>query len=418
MKFKKFTALMLALLLTAALCAGCNGTSTAQDNTAQPDASEEVSPEVSAEPIKIGHIVDLTGTQAMTGEEAERALAFALKAMGGEIAGRSVEIIVGDAQDTADGAVDAARKMVEVDGVSVIFGPTQPAQKSAVAEYAKEAGIPVIFYNASALDLLEDNDWVVGAGGATPQLPTVMADYVYNTLHYTTVNTLSMDNEGFRSFIEPFVEYYQALGGTVVHQTWAPFGCDWTSYLLTMEDADAIIAWASGSDAISLWKCWYDMGISDTMPMIAPHHGGFTDYFVPAAVSSSSQEAADAMLGALAPMLYVYDIDTPENQAFVELWEEEYGSVPSNNLPGSCYQAFLLFKTAVESLDGNTDPEQLIQALFDTDVTGPEGRLYFEDSHAATKDVYITQVIQMEDGSYNNAIVTVYEQVPPTGLSQ
>ena len=260
MNAKKIFSLALALILVPALFTGCSEKTAADDNanaqstgtgstdagTEQPDDSGAPTAEVEKEPIKIGHIVDLTGTQAMTGMEAERALDFALKAMGGEIAGHPIEIIVGDAQDSTTGAVDAARKMVEVDGVSVIFGPTQPGQKSAVAEYAAEAEIPVIFYNASPSYLVDGNDWVVGAGGATPQLPTVMADYVYNTLGYTTVNTLSMDNVGFRSFIEPFVETYEGLGGTVVHRAWAPIGCpDWAPYLVSMEEADAIIAWAS-----------------------------------------------------------------------------------------------------------------------------------------------------------------------------
>lgn len=426
MKVKKFLALALALGLSLSLVTGCGNNAAADsDKTAntdpvstpessKSDASETEEPET----IRIGHIVDLTGTQAMTGMEAERALQFALDAMGGQIAGHPVEIVVGDAQDSSTGAVDAAKRMVEIDGVAAIFGPTQPGQKSAVAEYAKEAGVPVIFYNASPTYLLEGNQWIVGAGGATPQLPTVMADYVYNTLGYTSVNTLSMDNVGFRSFIEPFVENFEALGGTVVHQAWAPIGCtDWAPYMLSLKEADAIIAWASGSDAISLWKAWYDMGISERMPMVAPHHGGFTDYFVPAAIAASGSAAAEKMLGALSPMLYVYDIDTPENQAFIEQWTEEFGSVPSNNLPGSCYQAFLLFKTALESIDGDTDPEKLIEAIFAADVTGPEGRLHFDGAQAATKDVYITQVVKLEDGSYNNAVVTVYEDVPPTGLS-
>lgn len=429
MKVKKFLALALALGLSLSLMTGCGNDAAADsDKTADTDPVSTPESQISdapaaadheeLEPIRIGHIVDLTGTQAMTGMEAERALQFALDAMGGQIAGHPVEIIVGDAQDTSTGAVDAAKRMVEIDGVAAIFGPTQPGQKSAVAEYAKEAGIPVIFYNASPTYLLEGNQWVVGAGGATPQLPTVMADYVYNTLGYTSVNTLSMDNVGFRSFIEPFVENYEALGGTVVHQAWAPIGCtDWAPYMLSLKEADAIIAWASGSDAISLWKAWYDMGISERMPMVAPHHGGFTDYFVPAAIAASGSAAAEKMLGALSPMLYVYDIDTPENQAFIEQWTEEFGSVPSNNLPGSCYQAFLLFKTALESLGGDTDAEKLIEAIFAADVTGPEGRLYFDGSQAATKDVYITEIVKLEDGSYNNAVVTVYEDVPPTGLS-
>jgi branched-chain amino acid transport system substrate-binding protein len=416
MKTKKLPLFILALLLCLSFAA-CNNTSQIATPAADGPTADSAETPVAIEPIKIGHIVDLTGVQAMTGEEAKRALEFAIDALGGEFAGRPVEIIVSDAQDQPSVAVDVAKKMVEVDGVSAIFGPTQPGQKSAVAEYMATVGIPLIFYNATPSTLMMGNDWLVGSGGSTPQLPTVMADYVYNELGYVTINTVSMDNVGFRSFVDPFVDAFKKLGGTVLTQQWAPIPCaDWAPYLVNLEDADAIVAWASGSDAISLWSAWYEMGFNEKMPMVAPHHGGFTDYFVPTALSNNNPAAAEAMLGALAPILYVYDIQTPENEAFVDAWTAKFGSVPANNLPGSCYQAALLLKTAVESINGDTTPDKLIKAVFEADVVGPEGRLFFDNSNVATKDVYIVKVVKLDDGSYNYAEVKTYKNVAPEGF--
>jgi ABC-type branched-subunit amino acid transport system substrate-binding protein len=412
--------IVLAMVFPLAACGGnSNNAATSTETDVAEDVSQDSEPEPTGEPIKIGHICDLTGVEAMTGEVAKRALEFAVAdTLGGQIAGRPVEIIIGDAQGQPSVAVDVARKMVEQDGVVAIFGPTQIGQKSGVAEYINTVGIPLFFYNATPTGLLASNDWLVGAGGATPQLPSVMADYLYNDLGYRKVHTLAMDNTGGRSYIDPFVEVFEALGGTVVSQQWSPVPCpDFGPYLVTLSDADALVAWVSSSDALALWTAWYEMGINEKMPIVASMHGGFTDYYVTDALAASNPAITDAMLGTYAPITYVYDLDIPENNELVENWTKTYGSVPpGNNLAGSCTEAILVLKAAVEALDGDTDPAKLIDAIFAADVNGPEGHLFFDNSRAATKDIYVVKVAQLGDGSFNYERVKTYKDVPPNGV--
>jgi branched-chain amino acid transport system substrate-binding protein len=375
--------------------------------------------QAAVQPIRIGHIADLTGVEAMLGEVAKRSLEFAVKSIGGQISGRPVEIVLGDAQGQPSVAVDVARKMVEQDKVAAIFGPTQIGQKMAVAGYMKTAGIPLFFYTPTPIGLLRSNDWLVGSGGTIPQMPSVMGDYVYNDLGYRKIHTLTSDNTGARAFMESFVEVFKKLGGTVVSQQWAPMPCaDFAPYLATLGDAEALVAWASSSDAVALWTAWYEMGIHKRLPIVTTMHGGFTDYFVADALAVSNPAAAEAMLGTFAPIGYVQDLDIPENKAFVEGWTKEFGSVPpGNNLPGDGMEAILLLKTAVEKLGGNTDPAKLIKAVFEVDVVGPEGHLIFNNSHAATKDIYVAKLIRRSDGSFNYERQKTYKDVPPGGLS-
>ena len=396
----------------------------ASDTPAAPAASDEPSAPPEEEPIpdgpplKIGHICDLTGPEAMTGAQARDALQYAVDSLGGKFYGRPVEIIVGDAQGQPSVAVDLAVKMVEQDGVVAIFGPTQIGQKSAVSEYMKEAGIPLIFYNPTPTGLFMSNEWLVGSGGTTPQMPSVMAVYAYEELGYRTVHTIAMDNAGGKSFIDPFVETFEKLGGTVLQQQWAPVPTpDFSPYLATLGDADALVAWTSGSDAIALWQNWSDLGLNDKLPIITPMHGGFTDSFVAGALSHANPAACEAMMGALAPMMYTYGIDSPANQEFVAGWTEEFGERPGGtNLPGSNAQAIYLLNAAITETKGDTTPEVLIDALFSISLDGPEGHLSFVNSRAATKDVYIVKVVQLDDESFNYEVVKAYHDVPPTGL--
>lgn len=430
---KKLIAILLALCLVLALAAcgesggaqnpGGNDPSSANNNTPAPGGNTNSgngggnTPAAgSGEPIKIGHIVDLTGNEALTGAEASRALQFAVESFG-DICGRPVQIVEGDAADSSATAGDLARKMVESDGVAAVFGPTQAGEKASVASYMNEAEVPVLFYSGTPANLFDGNDWLIGAGGANPQMPTMMAKYAYEDLGYRTVNFLTLDNPGFRGFTESFREVFVALGGTVVGEQYAPFGTsDFSTYLATMEDADAIVAWVTGGSAIALWTQWYEMGVSERLPILACLASAFTDYFVCDALTTSAPGAAEAMLGTLAPTMYVYNLDTPENKAFVEAWTAKYGAVPNSSLPGMIYEAYQLFVEAVEATGGDTTPEVLREAILNAKIDGPAGHLEFGDSTAAVKDAYVVKVVELEDGTHNYEIVKEYKNIPPEGV--
>ncbi|MGM9606947.1 MAG: ABC transporter substrate-binding protein [Oscillospiraceae bacterium] len=428
---KKTIALLLALAMLFALAA-CSGKDSGADTSDKPDTtqntpdtppSEEPSEEPSdepaeltGEPIKIGHICDLTGTEALTGQEAKRSLEFAVEQLHG-ISGRPVEVVTRDAQGSASGAADAARMLVESEGVIAIFGPNQAGQKSAVSEYCAEAGVPLIFYNGTPSYLFATNPWLIGSGGANPQM-TVMADYAYNELGYRTVNIVTMDNIGFRTFTDDFTTAFEALGGKVVKAAYAPFPCDdWAPYLLSLDQsADAIMAWTTGSNAIALWQNWHQLGLHESLPMTAIMQSAFTDDYIIKSLEATYPDVVEYILGTKAPSMYVYNTGTPENEAFVAAWKEEFGTVPSNNLSGQIYQAYQLLKTAIESIDGNTEAEAVRDAILACEIDGPAGHMSFDGSGACTKDVFIVQVVQLDDGSYNYEIVKTYEDVAPQGL--
>lgn len=428
---KKTLALLLALVMLFGLAAcsgktGAGGTSnpgtstpgTSTPNTETPSTPDpaDTTPELTGDPIKIGHICDLTGSEAMAGLEAKRSLEFAAKYLSG-IAGRPVEIITRDAQGTANGAADVARMLVETDEVVAVLGPTQAGQKSAVSEYCAEAEIPLIFYSGTPTYLFATNPWLIGSGGANPQM-TVMADYAYNDLGYRTVNILTMDNIGFKTFTDDFTKAFEALGGKVTKAAYAPFPCDdWSPYLIALDhDADAIMAWTTGTNAIALWQNWHQMGLHETLPMTAIMQSAFIDDYILEALEANYPAVVDYILGTCAPSACVYSTGTPENDAFVKAYREEFGETPSNNISGQVYQAYQLLKTAVESIDGNTEAEALRDAILACEIDGPAGHMSFDDSGACTKDVYIVKSVRLDDGSYNFEVAKTYEDVPPNGL--
>ncbi len=413
---KKIIAMLLALVMVFALVACGEKKDEGSTNT-----------ELDTEnPIVIGHIADLTGAEAMTGAEAQRAIAFAVKyieSMGG-IDGRAIKIVEMDAQSSTPEAANAARQLIEHDKVTCIVGPTLVPHKGAVANVAKEYGVPVVFYNPTPNGMIMHNEWAVGASGANPQMPTAMADYIYNELGYDKVYTLTKDDTGGTSYMDPFTAAFTALGGTVLAQEWVPSPTpDFMPYMskFTDKEADALVAWTSSADAIAFWKAWYDSGLNEWLPVVGTMHGAFTDSFICDALNGQGygEVVEQIMENTVVPMTWAYNIDTPENKAFCEAWEAEFDEVPiGNNLPGAATQVMLLIKEAYESIEGEFTHEKFRDALLAADVTGPEGRTAFaEGSNAAVKDVYIVKVVKLENGQYNYEQVKKYPDVGGNGLT-
>jgi branched-chain amino acid transport system substrate-binding protein len=414
---RKILLLMAAVLLVAmgllAVACGSGGTDT--------NASEETTGNTEAQtgPIKIGHIVNLTGPQAMVGGLMKSSLEYAFEQVNNEIAGRPIEIIVGDGKDDPAATVELAKKMVEEDGVVAFLGPTGNGQKLAMAEYIKTIGIPMILYNPTPPDVFKDNQWVVGSGGTVLQYPSVMADYAYKTLGYRTVHTLSQDNTAGRAFIDPFTDLFTDLGGTVVSQQWVPVPCtDFAPFLTTLADADALVAWDAGSDAIGLFTQWQQLGVNERMPILGTFHGGFTDPFIPMALPP---EAAAAAMGTLSSMAFSPDSQDEQVKAFMTGLGTKLGFPPGDGGVSGPYQAALLLQEALKATNGNTTPDALIAAIMAASIVGPEGPESFADGQqAATKNIYVVQMAAVPGvaGQFMYKTVYTYDNVPPAGLSK
>lgn len=449
---KKFIALLLGLAMVAALaaCGSSTPATTAApaETTAAPEttaaeggedttAAEEGETEAEAEvetvaakgTIKVGHLLDLTGVEKITGDTAHEAFTFACDYIE-KTTGWKIEVVEGDCQSDSDKAANQAEQMIS-QGCQVIFGPTQIGHKKAVLAYVADNNIPVVLYNGSPAaftgGFLFGNDMIVALGGGTAGFPTVMADYLYNTVGLRTVYCFKQETVGGNNYVDPFVTVFEALGGKVVDNIAVAQGTnDWSAYLSAMinSDAEAIVGWTSSSDAIAFYKEWYNSGAYEKLPVYATMHGGFSDSYV---MDELDSKIIDALIegngehGLTAPICWAYSIENDYNKVYAAEYEKTVGHRPiGNNLAGSCAQALLCLTTALDNL-GVTDPTTLSAADLATAMRaakfdGPEGHTVFGDGTVvATKDVYVVEVVKMDDGSYNYEVVDTYEQVAPEG---
>lgn len=156
-----------AIVLMLALAAACGGearsrhdTGPGEQDAATPvaptsDAGEDgrVAPGVDAAydggvivPIRVGLITSLSGDLAGLGPTWVEMAAFAadeVNRVEGVLPGRPVELVVGDDATRSETALAAAERLLD-DGAVALIGPAFSRGLEAVAELARERGIPVV----------------------------------------------------------------------------------------------------------------------------------------------------------------------------------------------------------------------------------------------------------------------------------
>ena len=113
--------------------------------------------------LKLGLLLNYTGSPEASADR-ERAFNLAISHVnaGGGVLGQPVTGITADATSDPQAAVDAARHLIEVEGVHAIVGPNASSAALPIAEtVAGPAGIPVISPSATSpqLSTVSDNDF-------------------------------------------------------------------------------------------------------------------------------------------------------------------------------------------------------------------------------------------------------------------
>jgi len=408
-----FAVIIIALALAAGvMVAACGSSSSSSGSSASSSAA-------ATGDIVVGHIVNLTGPEAMVGKGQQTALDTAFKTLG-PINGRTVKVITVDAKGTSADAVNAARQLVEQNHVVAIFGPTEIGQKMAVGNYLKTAGVPDLIYNPSPIMAFQGNKWIVGVGGGTDQCPTVMGDYLYQN-GSKSMNTLTEDSSAGRAFFDPMTKVFTQEGGKVLKQQWVPeTATDFSPYLTSLPAADTLAAWEPGDAGIKLFTQWYQLGIYKKMPIAAPFHGGFTDGFVIAALPKPVS-AAVVSTGTLSAQTYDPASTSASNKQMQAALTPILGFPPSDDGFSGPWQAAVLFEAGVTKANGDTSPDALLTGLLGSSIDGPQGPTSFASGQQfATQNVYVQKVIAVPNSgnkAFTFETIKTYENVPPDGFT-
>src|SRR2546430_5271780 len=194
-------------------------------------------------PVKIGLLTVKTGPLAQGGIQMEQGTNLFLKDRNSTLAGRKVELMVGDAAGNPAGTKTKARELIERDGVDMIFGPLAAFELLAITDYIAAQKVPILSL-AAAEDMTQrkPNPYFVRASATSAQNMHPLADYAAKELKYKTAITISEDFAFGYEQMGGFQRVFEDDGGKLVKKLWPPIVTpDYSPYLAQLSGVDVIV---------------------------------------------------------------------------------------------------------------------------------------------------------------------------------
>lgn len=169
--------------------------------------------------IKIGELHPFTGPLAEFGVPEHNSAALAARHL--EEAGYTIQIIFGDTETSAIPAVEAARRLVDADGVHVLIGGAASGVTMPIAESVSiPSQVPQISYASTSplitvLPADEGKDFLFRTCPSDALQGVVLGKILYDE-GLRKVSVLYVNNPYGQGLNDVFKETFEGLGGTVV----------------------------------------------------------------------------------------------------------------------------------------------------------------------------------------------------------
>src|SRR3989454_12536749 len=349
-------------------------------------------------PVKIGLLTVKPGPLASGGIQMERGTIRFLKAGSSTLAGRKVELLVGDTGGNPAGTKTKIQELIERDGVDMIFGPLAAFELLAITDYAAQAKMPILSL-AAAEDMTQrrPNPYFVRASATSSQNMHPLADYAAKELKFKRVITIADDFAFGHEQMAGFQRGFEDAGGRVVRKLWPPLVTpDYTPYLAQLSGVDAVVQGFAGSNPLKFMKQYKDQGLN--LPVLSGSVG---------CDDALLKSFGDEAIGVISCSAYTSDLDTPSNRRLVEGMVRDYGNIPGIYAAG-LYINGMVAEAALEKTGGKTDDkEALIKALRAVSLTDtPRGPFRFDHFGNVIGNFYIRRCERKGDKLVNTTIKT------------
>ncbi|MDE2696915.1 MAG: ABC transporter substrate-binding protein [Chloroflexota bacterium] len=343
------SALLLAALAFAAACA------------ADDDAEQES--------LKIGLLLDTGEGVAEASMVRQQGFDLAIRHINdaGGVLGRPVTYVLADPTSDPDTAVEVARRLVEVEGVHALVGPSSSANSIPVAEQvARPAGIPMISPSATSpmLTTADDGDFFFRTALSDIAQGPVLARLTRER-GFERVGVVYRDDAWGRGLYETFAA---AWDGDITAVAIQPEAETYLPELRTTGDGEALVVITFADEAETILREALDSGLYDQFV--------FGDA---ARRLALVQVIGGDRLGGMYGTAGVARPNTESQAAWDEAYREAYGELPVTPYVRETYDAAIAIALAAEaagSLHGGAIRDHLRwvgAAPGEVVIAGPDG---------------------------------------------
>mgnify|MGYP005851305413 CR=1 FL=1 len=360
---------------------------------------------LAAETVTIGLPVPLTGPVAESARDMVDGFNLYLAQHDNKLGGLDVNLVVEDTEAVPQNALTKMRKLVEVDDVDLVVGFLLASEGLAVRDYAHDNEIPLFLPIVSADDITQRqrSPYIVRMIWTSSQVTQPFGKYAFDELGYRRIATVGQDYAFGWETVGGFQKTFEEAGGKVTEKIWIPFdAADYGTFVTQIpRDVDAVFGILVGSHIPGFLRAYQDYGLQGTIPFIGANI--MTDEDV---LQSMGSEAMDIVTA----HTYAASLDRPENQAFVQAFNEKYGRDPSYYAEALCTAALWLDR-ALAKTGKPEDALALVEAVKSVDVSdAPRGALKLDDYNNPIETVYIRRVVEKPNGS--GMMNEVFDEIP------
>ena len=379
---KKHFVLVLAVLMSLSLVAGCGG-------------GEKAKPAAVSNEIKIGANFELTGGVANFGKQTLNGIQMAVKevnAAGGVLGGKKIVVVVADNKSEPAEATNAITKLITQDKVVAVLGPVTSTNVLATVQVAQDNKIPVLTATGTNEKITVDNGKVrpfaFRACFIDPFQGRVMANYAAKTVKAkTAVIYVDSSSDYSKGLSQSFEATFTQNGGKIVgKEAFLAKDQDFKATLTKIKamNAEVVFIPAYYEEVGKIVKQARELGI--TNPLLGTD--GWDD---PKVVEIAG---AAALNNTFFSNHYSSQDKDPNVVKFVEAYKKEYNQEPSA-LAALGYDSGLMIIDAIKRA-GAADSVKIKDALEQTkNLQVSTGILTIDSNHNPVKSAV---VIEMKDG--------------------
>ena len=350
----------------------------------------------SGDTIKIGGLAPLSGAVAVYGVECKNGIDLAVEEINaaGGIAGKKIDFICEDDEGMTDKTVNAFKKLLTKDKVSIVIGSLPSGCAKSTTTLAQARGVLQIAPAATAPDITDAGNFIFRACFIDPFQGTVGGKFAAETLGAKKAAVLyNIQSDYSVGMTENFKTAFAASGGEIVAlESYADNDKDFNAQLTKIKSTSPDVVYLPdyyGTVAL-IAKQLRAQGI------MAPIVGG--DGW-----DGLIGSAGDEVVNGFYSNHYSTDSTEEKVQKYVSAFRAKYNKYP-NAFSALGYDCVYLLKDAIEAA-GSSEAAAVRDALEKIDGTYVTGHLSFDEKHNPVKSAVMLEIVS--DG--NGGIKTVYK---------
>ncbi len=384
---KKSLLVVLSLVLTLSLLAGCGASPSSDADTSSDTANSDT--------IRVGLNYELSGAVATYGQNLTEGVELALEEINknGGVLGKQIEAVKVDNKSEDTESANVSTRLATRENVVALLGPATSGNTKAATPAAMQNKIPLISASATADDITIDSngnvrEYIFKTCFSDSFQGVMMAEFAFGDLSAKNAAVLSDSTSDYaKGLSSNFQETFKELGGTILtEEAYQAKDTDFKAVLTNLKGLNPDVLFVPGyyEEVGLIVRQARELGLN--VPIL-----GADGYESPKLTEIAGEDVLNDVYYSshYSPM-----DDAEEVVNFNKSFKEKYGKeADAFNALG--YDMAYFLKDALERA-GEADPAKLKDALASTkDFKGVTGTFSIDENHNPVKSV---TVIEMKDG--------------------